>query len=117
MTLCFEVRVACPADLAHVDSRVRALCNTTAGAQCQSLLTTEYQRWRRAVARAVGGAADGACAPDVSDAYLSGLHLCFSARKCVITQSLPQVLTVHASNLRKRKLQTLDVSADQLRPL
>jgi hypothetical protein len=50
MTIQFEVPVHSLADLRLVDSRVRALCNTTSVAQCQSMLTTEYQCWRREVA-------------------------------------------------------------------
>jgi hypothetical protein len=116
MPLSFEVRVACLEDLAHVDARVRALCNTTTGAQCQSLLTTEYQNWRRSVARALlpPCALAGDSAPTVTDAYLSGIRLRFVAPMCVITQSLPHALAVHASDLRKRKLPALDVSVDQL---
>jgi hypothetical protein len=115
MALSFEVPVACLADLAHVDARVRTLCNTTAGAQCQSLLTTEYQCWRRTVARMLLGRSAAACAPpSATEAYLSGIRLRFVPPMCVITQSLPSALAVHAGELRKRKQHALDVSADQL---
>jgi len=116
MPLSFEVRVACIADLAHVDARVRAICNTTTGAQCQSLLTTEYQNWRRSVARSLlpPSALADYSTPTVTDAYLSGMRLRFVAPMCTITQSLPHALAVHAHDLRKRKLSTLDVSVDQL---
>jgi len=116
MPLSFEVRVACIADLAHVDARVRAICNTTTGAQCQSLLTTEYQNWRRSVARSLlpPSALADYSTPTVTDAYLSGMRLRFVAPMCTITQSLPHALAVHAHDLRKRKLSALDVSVDQL---
>jgi hypothetical protein len=87
----------------HVDARVRALCNTTAGAQCQSLLTTEYQGWRRTVARMLLAATPCAAPPGATEAYLSGIRLRFVPPMCLITQSLPNVLAVHASDLRKRK--------------
>jgi hypothetical protein len=114
MALCFEVPVKCLADLVHVDARVRALCNTTAGAQCQSLLTTEYQGWRRTVARMLLAATPCAAPPGATEAYLSGIRLRFVPPMCLITQSLPNVLAVHASDLRKRKQPALDVSADQM---
>lgn len=112
MALSFEVHVACLADLVQVDARVRALCNTTTGAQCQSLLTTEYQCWRRTVARML--LAHGAPPHGATEAYLSGIRVRFVPPTCLITQSLPNALTVHASDLRKRKQHSLDVSADQL---
>jgi hypothetical protein len=113
MALCFEVPVTCLADLMHVDARVRALCNTTAGAQCQSLLTTEYQCWRHTVARMLLAREKTPCAPPpgATDAYLSGICLRFVPPICLITQSLPTALAVHAGDLRKRKQHALGAEA------
>lgn len=115
MALSFEVPVRCLADLQHVDSRVRVLCNTSTGAQCQSLLTTEYQSWRHRVALALTQAgSDGhasAHAPGVVDAFMSGFKLRFAPPTCVITTSVPCAPSAHglsahglsAHGLRKRK--------------
>ena len=83
MALSFEVHVACLADLVQVDVRVRALCNTTTGAQCQSLLTTEYQCCRRTVARMLLAH----CAPPhgATKTYLSGIRVRFVPPTCLIT--------------------------------
>jgi hypothetical protein len=51
MGIQIEIPVSTIADLRTVDLRVRALCNTTEGAQCQSLLTMEYQSCRHRVAQ------------------------------------------------------------------
>jgi hypothetical protein len=100
----------------EVDTRVCALCNTTAVTQCQSLLTTKYQCWRRTVSRILLETGAKACAPPsgATEAYLSGIRLRFVPTMCVITQSLPSTLAVHAGDMRKRKQHALDVSADQL---
>jgi hypothetical protein len=57
-----------------------------------------------------------ACAPPsgATEAYLSGVRLCFVQPMCVITQRLPSAIVVHAVDMRKRKQHALDVSADQL---
>jgi hypothetical protein len=105
MTIQFEVPVHCLADLRLVDSRVRALCNTTSGAQCQSMLTTEYQCWRRNVALwLLQGCVDARSPPQGAvDAYMNGFRLRFAPPTCVITQSLPSTAAVSADGLRKRK--------------
>jgi len=102
----FEVPVRCLADLQHVDSRVRVLCNTSTGAQCQSLLTTEYQSWRHRVALAL--AQQSSCdphapTPGVVDAFMSGFKLRFAPPTCLITTSVPSAFTPSALGLRKRK--------------
>ena len=95
----FEVPVRCIADLQLVDSRVRSLCNTSKGAQCQSMLTTEYQSWRHKVALALRQPFQHP--HDAVDAFMTGFKLRFSPSTCVITTSVPCAFS--ASGLRKRK--------------
>ena len=94
------------ADLTAVDLHLRTVCNTTPGAQCQAILTTEYQRWRRQVALFLQHQHQDphAALPNVLDAYLNGFRLRFTPRACVISQTTPTTELPVADCQRKRKL-------------
>lgn len=89
MALSFRIPVTSVADLTAVDVKVRSLCNTTPGAQCQAILTTEYQSWRRRVALALQHVSNDSHAsqPQALDAYLGGFRLRFEQDLCVILQT------------------------------
>ena len=96
-------------DLQGLDARLRTLSNTTAGAQCQNLLTTEYQAWRLKVGlilQSADGTASGlptasGLSPECLEAFLHGFRLQFSPPTCVIVPCAPSLAS--ATGLCKRK--------------
>jgi hypothetical protein len=109
MAIQIEVPVSCVADLLVVDSRVRALCNTMSGAQCQSILATEYQAWRRRVALLLLKRCEDEYASQTAlDAYMHGFRVRYAPPVCVISQNTPTTMLRVADEsaagiLRKRK--------------
>ena len=93
MSCTFVQDVRSMADLKLVDSHVRTLCRTAAGAQCQTLLTTEYQNRRREVAMLVNDsvAARALTASGALHAYMDGITLKFVQPTCVITWTMSGV--------------------------
>ena len=100
-----QVPVTSLADLETVDVNVRSLCNTTPGAQCQAILTTEYQSWRRRVALFLLQLSNDphASKPQALDAYLSGFRLRFEQDLCVILQTTHTDSNSGLDCARKRK--------------
>ncbi len=105
MGLEFQIPVTSVADLKAVDVKVRSLCNTTAGAQCQAILTTEYQSWRRRVALVLRHVSNDSHAsqPQALDAYLSGFCLRFEQDLCLILQTSLNDKNLVSDGARKRK--------------
>jgi hypothetical protein len=104
MGIYIEVPVKSIADLQVVDSRVRVLCNTTYGAQCQALLTTEYQSWRRKVALFLQCVKqDSDSSQDVINAYMQGFRISFREPLCLISQCSLNVFENSTDAVRKRK--------------
>jgi hypothetical protein len=109
MTSRIELPLNSISDLQSLDTLLRTLSNTTAGAQCQNLLTTEYQAWRLRVGmilQSAHGTASGlptesGLSPERLEAFLHGFHLQFSPPTCVIMPCVP--LSTIAPGLRKRK--------------
>jgi hypothetical protein len=106
------VAVNTVADLQAVDLHIRTLCRTTPGAQCQAILTTEYQCWRRRVALFLQqrDRDPQASLPQALDAYLNGFRLRFVPRTCVISQTTPTTELPVADCQRKRKSCVGDVA-------
>ena len=105
MGIQYVVPVNSVADLRVVDSRVRTLCNTSSGAQCQAMLTTEYQSWRRKVAQCLTTHCLQEHTPlsqNVHEAYMQGFRVRFCSPVCIIAQSLPSFVA-DVDNTRKRK--------------
>ena len=110
MTSRIELPLNSISDLRALDARLRMLSNTTAGVQCQNLLTTEYQAWRlkvgqmlqKAQSTASGLPTASALTPECLEAFLHGFRLQFSPPMCVIMQS-PSIDVGSHTGLRKRK--------------
>jgi len=110
MTSRIELPLHSISDLPALDARLRVLCNTTAGVQCQNVLTTEYQAWRLKVGQMLHKDHDAApptasvLAAEGPQAFLHGFHLFFSPPMCVIMEHRPGACSVgSAKGLRKRK--------------
>ena len=103
-----ELSLNSVSDLPALDARLRVLCNTTAGVQCQNVLTTEYQAWRLKVGQMLHKDHDAApptasvLAAEGPQAFLHGLHLFFSPPTCVIMAHRPGGCSSD-KGLRKRK--------------
>lgn len=105
MGIQIQVAVNAITDLQAVDHNVRTLCNTTPGAQCQAILKTEYQNWRRQVALLLQQRVQDPQLP--LDAYLEGFRLRFLQSVCYISQTTPTTELPVADLQRKRKCATL----------
>jgi len=105
-----EVAVNSVADLQAVDLHLRTLCNTTPGAQCQAILTTEYQSWRRQLALFLNERKHNphAFLQRPIDAYISGFRLRFNQYVCVISQTTPTTELPAADCQRKRKTSVVE---------
>jgi hypothetical protein len=107
MTSRIELPLHSISDLPALDARLRVLCNTTAGVQCQNVLTTEYQAWRLKVGQMLHKDHDAApptasvLAAEGPQAFLHGFRLQFSPPTCVIVPCAPSLAS--ATGLRKRK--------------
>ena len=111
MTSRIELPLNSISDLRALDARLRMLSTTTAGVQCQNLLTTEYQAWRLKVGQmlqkaqitASGLPSASALTPECLEAFLHGFRLQFSPPTCVIMQCAPLMGVDSDTGLRKRK--------------
>ena len=78
-------------DILHVEEVLHSMYNTSQGATCQSLMTMEYQLWRKKVVQTFRSPrTESQC---VLSARLSGVKLEYFENSCTISQLLPAVCT------------------------